>query len=151
MPGLPEITIIGTATRDPELRFTQSGIAVANVTLAANDRRFDKTTNQWTDNGATFLRCTCWREMAENIAESITQGSRVIVTGQLRQREWTDSDGNQRTSFEVDVAEIGPSLRWATATVRKATRTTSNAAATGGDPWNTAPAAHAGTADEPPF
>lgn len=153
MPGLPEITLVGTATRDPELRFTATGTAVANVTLAANDRRFDKTTGQWADNGATFLRCTCWREMAENIAESLTQGARVIVTGQLRQREWTDNEGNQRTSFEVDVTEIGASLRWATATVRKPTRTnTTPTTSAAGDPWGSAPPAPAAAApDTPPF
>lgn len=153
MPGLPEITIVGTAVREPELRYTQTGTAVANVTLAANDRRFDKNTGQWADNGATFLRCTCWREMAENIAESLQQGARVIVTGQLRQREWTDNEGNQRTSFEVDVTEIGASLRWATATVRKATRNgvTTATTAPAGDPWATAAPAPAGAADTPPF
>lgn len=148
MAGLPGITIAGTAVAEPELRFTATGTAVANVTVACNDRRFDTTTGQWADHGATFLRCTCWKQMAEHTAESVSQGARVLVTGQLRQRDWTDKDGNPRTSFEVDVTEIGVSLRWATATVTKANRAGGSAQAATGDAGWTTPAADSSA---PPF
>lgn len=123
MAGLPEITMAGTLTADPELRFTPSGVAVANFTVATNDRRFDKDSNTWKDANATFLRCTIWRQPAEYVSESLSKGTRVLLTGTLRQREWETDDGQKRYAFEVDVTEIGPSLRWATATVKKAART----------------------------
>jgi single-strand DNA-binding protein len=123
MAGLPEITMTGTLTADPELRFTASGIAVANFTVATNDRRFNKDTQEWVDGTATFLRCTLWRQPAEHAAESLSKGTRVLLTGTLRQRDWETDDGQKRYAFEVDVTEIGPSLRWATATVKKAART----------------------------
>ncbi|MFL6144908.1 MAG: single-stranded DNA-binding protein [Labedaea sp.] len=123
MSGLPEITLAGTLTADPELRFTPNGIAVSNFTVATNDRRFDKDTNTWKDGSATFLRCTIWRQPAEHVGESLSKGTRVLLTGTLRQREWETDTGEKRYAFEVDVTEIGPSLRWATATVKKATRT----------------------------
>jgi single-strand DNA-binding protein len=137
MAGLPEITLAGTLTADPELRFTPNGIAVANFTVATNDRRFDKDSNTWKDANATFLRCTIWRQPAEHVSESLSKGTRVLLTGTLRQREWETDDGQKRYAFEVDIAEIGPSLRWATATVKKATRT---------GPDTTPP-----PLDEPPF
>ena len=144
MAGLPEITVAGTLTADPELKYTPSGVAVANFTVAANDRRYDKTTGTWVDAGATFLRCTLWRQAAENVAESLTKGCRVLLTGELRQREWHTDHGEKRYAMEVDVAEIGPSLKWATATVNKATRTTGPPTDTP-DPWaNT-------TGGPPPF
>jgi len=144
MAGLPEITVAGTLTADPELRFTANGIAVANFTVAANDRRYNAQTGQWEDAGATFLRCTIWREAAEHVAESLGKGMRVLLTGTLRQRAWETDQGEKRTSYEVDVIEIGPSLRWATAKVAKATRSAVPASAP-------APTEPAGYSDQPPF
>lgn len=155
MAGLPDITITGTLVADPELRFTPNGHAVANFTVAANDRRFNRETGEWEDAGATFLRCSLWKDSAENLTNSLNKGARVLLTGRLRQREWTTPEGDKRQLFEVDVTEIGPSLRWATATVTKATRTTTGTASpAGADPWAAAPAAAGGgasIADEPPF
>ncbi|TWP51710.1 single-stranded DNA-binding protein [Lentzea tibetensis] len=152
MAGLPEVTVAGTLTADPELRFTQSGIPVANFTVAANDRKFDQQSGQWVDGDATFLRCTLWRQPAENLAESLRKGNRVLVTGTLRQRSY-EVDGQKRTAMELDVTEVGPSLRWATAKVVKATRTTATTGASpAADAWNTTPAATgSGFAEEPPF
>lgn len=156
MAGLPEITVAGTVVADPELKFTQTGTAVASFTVAANDRRFNRDTGQWVDAGATFLRCSIWRDAAENVAESLTKGARVLLTGSLRQREWETSEGDKRYAFEVDVTEVGPSLKWATAKVAKATRTgTTDNGAHGSDPWQTArtgkAAAGPSQPDEPPF
>jgi single-strand DNA-binding protein len=142
MAGLPDITIAGTLVADPELRFTPAGAAVTNFTVAANDRRYDTTTNEWVDGGATFLRCSIWRQAAENTAESLTKGTRVLLTGTLRQREWETPEGQKRYSFDVDVTEIGASLKWATLTVTKTTRTTST---------NPTEDPRAGCADKPPF
>lgn len=128
MTGLPEITVAGTLTADPELRFTAAGTAVANFTVAANDRRYDKERGAWVDNGATFLRCTVWRDVAEHAAESLAKGIRVLLTGNLRQRDWENSDGEKRTSLEVDVTELGPSLKWATTNVARANRSGGNGA-----------------------
>lgn len=153
MPGLPEITIIGTLTEDPEQRFTSSGIAVANFTVASNDRRLNKETGKWEDANATFLRCSIWRDYAEHVAESLRRGQRVILTGQLRQRSYETNEGEKRTVLEVDVREIGPALKWATVKVTKATRSSSNATDSG-DPWTTgapAPATSGGYSEEPPF
>lgn len=152
MAGLPDINVAGTLVADPELKYTPSGVAVANFTVAANDRRFNKDTNQWEDAGATFLRCSLWREPAEHAAESLTKGARVLLSGRLRQREWDDQDsGQKRYAFEVDVTEIGPSLRWATAKVTKATRNGTGGAAAATDPWASAPPSTAPVPDEPPF
>ncbi|WP_028924972.1 single-stranded DNA-binding protein [Pseudonocardia acaciae] len=151
MAGLPEVTVAGTLTADPELRYTPNGHAVANFTVAANDRRFDRRTGEWVDAGATFLRCQIWRDAAEHVAESLNRGNRVIVTGRLKQREYETREGEKRTVFELDVTEIGPSLKWATAAVKKATRTGANTGG-GDDPWGTAPAQpDAPGSDEPPF
>ncbi|NKE63716.1 single-stranded DNA-binding protein [Lentzea sp. PSKA42] len=151
MAGLPEVTVAGTLTADPELRFTQSGIAVANFTVAANDRRYDQQSGQWIDGDATFLRCTLWRQPAENLVNSVGKGARVLVTGTLRQRQF-EHEGQKRTVLELDVTEAGPSVRWATAKVTKVTRTTAGAAAPAADAWNSAPPANgSGFADEPPF
>ncbi len=117
------ITHIGNLTADPELRVTPSGIAVANFTVAATPRTFDRATNQWRDGDALFLRCTLWRDAAEHAADSLTSGDRVIVTGRLRQRSFETREGEQRTVIELDVDEIGPSLKFATAKPVKATRT----------------------------
>jgi single-strand DNA-binding protein len=145
MTGLPEITVIGTLTADPDLRYTPNGVAVANLTVAANDRRYNRDTQQWDDKGATFLRCTLWRKPAENALESLSKGDRVIVLGTLRQREWTTDDGQKRYAFEVDVTEIGPSLKWATAKVNKATRTSGQ-----DDPWSVEPAGPGEFRNDPP-
>lgn len=154
MAGLPDITVTGTLTADPELRYSNSGTAVANFTVAANDRRYNRDTGQWEDAGTTFLRCSLWRDAAEHVTESLSKGMRVLLTGSLRQREWETPEGEKRYAFEVDVTEIGPSLKWATAKVAKAARTSTNGAATsggdGGDPW-TATAKTGGDADKPPF
>lgn len=142
MAGLPEVTVAGTLTADPELRFTQSGIAVANFTVAANDRRYDQQQGRWIDGDATFLRCTLWRQPAENLAGSLNKGARVLVTGTLRQRSYETDQGEKRTVMELDVTEVGASLRWATAKVTKATRTSTPT----DDAWNSVP-----NNDEPPF
>ena len=114
------ITVVGNLTADPELRFTNSGIPVASCTVASTPRTFDRQSGEWKDGEALFLRCSIWRDAAENVAESLTKGTRVIVQGRLQQRSYTDREGNNRTSIELQVDEIGPSLRYATA---KPTRT----------------------------
>ena len=116
------ITVIGNLTADPELRFTQSGIAVASFTIASTPRTFDRQSNEWKDGEALFLRCSIWRDAAENVAESLEKGSRVVAQGRLKQRSFTDREGNNRTSIELDVDEIGPSLRYATAKANKVQR-----------------------------
>ncbi|GAA0538776.1 single-stranded DNA-binding protein [Saccharopolyspora thermophila] len=156
MTGLPEITIVGTVVADPEIRYLDSGAVVANFTVAANDRRFDRERGEWVDAGATFLRCSVWRQAAENVVASLTKGTRVLVTGVLRQRSY-DKDGEKRYAFDVDASEVAISLRFATATVNKATRTGGAPAAPAGqpDPWGSAPPAPAGASgglvEEPPF
>lgn len=122
MSGETSITIVGNLTADPELKFTQSGIPAANFTVASTPRTFDKQSNQWVDGDPLFLRCTVWRDHAEHVAESLSKGMRVIVQGNLRANQWTDKQGNRRTTYQIDVAEIGPSLRYATAQVSKAGR-----------------------------
>lgn len=155
MAGETTITVVGNLTADPELRFTPSGAAVANFTVASTPRTFDRQSGEWRDGEALFLRCNLWRQPAENVAESLTKGARVIVTGRLKQRTWNDKDsGQKRYSIELDVDEVGPSLRFATATVKKAARATGNTAPSGAaDPWTVppAPAASGGFTDEPPF
>jgi single-strand DNA-binding protein len=146
MSGETVTTVVGNLTADPELRFTQSGLAVANFTVASTTRTFDKTTDEWKDGDALFLRCNLWRQPAENTAESLVKGSRVIVTGRLRQRSFETKDGDRRTVIELEVDEIGPSLRYATAKVTKVTRTGSATEAPG-DPW----AADNTRNEEPPF
>ncbi|WP_306364431.1 single-stranded DNA-binding protein [Nocardia sp. CC227C] len=116
------ITVIGNLTADPELRFTPAGAAVANFTVASTPRMFDRNTNEWKDGEALFLRCNIWREAAENVAESLTRGSRVIVSGRLKQRSYETREGEKRTVVELEVDEVGPSLRYATAKVNKTTR-----------------------------
>jgi len=117
------LTIIGSLTADPELRFTPAGIAVANFTVASNARRFDKATNGYVDAEPIFLRCTAWRTTAENVAESLTRGARVIVTGNLKSNSYETRDGEKRTSLELTVTEVGASLLWATVKITKADRT----------------------------
>jgi len=171
MAGETTITVVGNLTDDPDLRFTPSGAAVANFTVASTPRFFDKQTNEWKDGDALFLRCSIWRQAAENVAESLHRGTRVIVSGRLRQRSYETREGEKRTVFELDVDEVGPSLKYATAKLTKTTRSgtsgdggggggggndpwATNAPSTGGqpatganDPW----AAPAGGSDEPPF
>lgn len=122
MAGETPITLIGNLTADPELRFTPSGAAVANFTVASTPRTFDRQTNEWRDGDAMFLNCAVWRQAAENVAESLQKGMRVIVSGRLKSRSYETREGEKRTVFEVDVDEIGPALRYATA---KVTRTSS--------------------------
>lgn len=163
MAGDTVITVIGNLTADPELRFTPSGAAVANFTVASTPRMFDRQTNEWKDGEALFLRCNIWREAAENVAESLTRGSRVIVSGRLKQRSFETREGEKRTVVELEVDEIGPSLKYATAKVNKASRSgggsrqpaaqSSGRGAASEDPWGSAPASgsFAGGDDEPPF
>ena len=165
MAGDTTITVVGNLTADPELRFTPSGAAVANFTVASTPRIYDRQSGEWKDGEALFLRCNIWREAAENVAESLTRGSRVIVTGRLKQRSFETREGEKRTVFEVEVDEIGPSLRYATAKVNKASRGSGSGgfgggsrqsapqAATTDDPWGSAPASGSfgGSDDEPPF
>lgn len=111
------ITVVGNLTADPELRYTQNGLAVANFTIASTPRTFDRQANEWKDGEALFLRASVWREFAEHVASSLTKGSRVIAQGRLKQRSYETKEGEKRTSIELEVDEIGPSLRYATATV----------------------------------
>jgi single-strand DNA-binding protein len=131
------LTITGALTADPELRFTPSGIAVANFTVASNARRFDKTTNAYVDVEPIFLRCTAWRTLAENAAESLTRGARVIVTGTLRSNSYQTREGDKRTNLELTVTELGASLLWATVKLTKPDRTVASASTA--------------SEDEPPF
>ncbi|GAA5140243.1 single-stranded DNA-binding protein [Nocardioides marinquilinus] len=132
MAGETVITVVGNLTDDPELRFTPSGAAVANFTVASTPRTLNKQTNEWEDGEAMFLRCSIWRQAAENVAESLQKGARVIVQGRMRARTWETREGEKRTSFEIDVDEIGPSLRWATAKVARAGRTSGGGGYGGG-------------------
>ena len=124
MAGLAEVTLVGILVTDPELRLTPTGVAVATFTVAANDGRYDPDTGVWADKGTTFLRCSIERHAAQNVAESLTQGARVLVTGVLRQREWDTTDGDQRYAYELHATEVGASLKWATVKITKATRNT---------------------------
>ena len=119
MAGETQITLVGNLTADPELRFTPSGAAVANFTVASTPRTFDRQSNEWKDGDTMFLNCSIWRQAAENVAETLSKGMRVIVQGRLRSRSYDDREGNRRTVFEVDVDEVGPSLRYATAKVNR--------------------------------
>ena len=166
--GDTTITMIGNLVDDPELRFTPSGAAVAKFRVASTPRYLDKTTNEWKDGESLFLQCQIWRQAAENVAESLTKGMRVILSGRLKQRSYETKEGEKRTVFEVEVDEVGPSLRNATAKVTR----TQRAGGSGGfgaaaapaaadsfndDPWAAASPSPAGggwattTSDEPPF
>ena len=171
MAGDTTITVVGNLTADPELRFTPSGAAVTNCTVASTPRIYDRQSGEWKDGEALFLRCNIWREAAENVAESLTRGSRVIVSGRLKQRSFETREGEKRTVIELEVDEIGPSLRYATAKVTKASRGGGGGFGGGGasqggggsrtgagggsteDPWGSAPASGSfgGNDDEPPF
>jgi single-strand DNA-binding protein len=162
------ITLVGNLVDDPELRFTPSGAAVAKFRMASTPRYLDKQTNEWKDGESLFLTCNVWRQAAENVAESLQRGMRVIVQGRLKQRSYETKEGEKRTVYEVEVDEVGPSLRSATAKVNKTQRGGGGGGFGGGavdnDPWaSAAPAAPApagsggggwnapGTSDEPPF
>lgn len=174
--GDTPITIVGNIVADPELRFTPSGAAVVNFRVASTPRRFNSQTSQWEDGEALFLTCNVWRQAAENIAESLQKGMRVIVNGRLRQRSYETREGEQRTVYEIEADEVGPSLKFATAKVTRANRGSQNSGGQqapqgqggfgGGqqqapqgaqtdDPWGAAPAAANaggfGGTDEPPF
>lgn len=153
MTGLPDITQVGTLTADPELRFTSSGTAVANFTVASNERRYDREQGGYVDGKKLFLRCACWQQQAENLAESLSKGDRVIVHGTLEQRSYENREGERRTVVEMRVHEAGPALRFATARPSKVSRGGGAGAASGADPWGQPPPAPDGTefADEPPF
>jgi single-strand DNA-binding protein len=137
MAGETIITVVGNLTADPELRYTQNGLAVANFTIASTPRNFDRQKNEYVDGEALFLRASVWKEFAENVAGSLTKGMRVVATGRLKQRSYQDREGNNRTAIELEVDEIGPSLRYATAQVTRA------AGGGGGAPRESAPPAAA--------
>jgi single-strand DNA-binding protein len=120
MAGETVITVVGNLTSDPELRYTQGGLAVANFTIASTPRNFDRAANEWKDGDALFLRASVWREFAEHVAGSLTKGSRVVATGRLKQRSYETKEGEKRTSFELEIDDIGPSLKYATASLTRA-------------------------------
>ncbi|HEY2166802.1 MAG TPA: single-stranded DNA-binding protein [Jatrophihabitantaceae bacterium] len=161
MAGETIITVVGNLTADPELRFTPSGAAVASFTIASTPRTFDRNTNEWKDGEALFLRCSIWRQAAENVAESLTRGMRVVAQGRLKQRSFETREGEKRTVIELDVDEIGPSLKYASAKVNRTQRSSTGGgfgssggdAAPADDPWGSAPPVGGGSglAEEPPF
>lgn len=159
MAGETTITVVGNLTNDPELRFTPSGAAVASFTVASTPRTFDRASNEWKDGDTLFLRCSVWRQYAENVAESLTRGSRVIVVGRLKQRSYETREGEKRTVIEMDVDDVGPALRNATAKITKAQRGGGGYGEGGGsaapaeDPWASGSGGTWGSApdDEPPF
>jgi single-strand DNA-binding protein len=147
------ITVVGNLTADPELRYTQGGLAVANFTIASTPRTFDRQANDWKDGEALFLRASVWRDFAEHVAGSLTKGSRVIATGRLKQRSYETKEGEKRTAIELEIDEIGPSLRYATAQITRAASGAGGGGGGGGrgvssgadEPWApSAPAAAAG-------
>jgi len=149
MAGETIITVVGNLTADPELRYTQNGVAVANFTIASTPRTFDRASGEWKDGEALFLRASVWREFAEHVANSLTKGSRVIASGRLRQRSYETKEGEKRTSIELEVDEIGPSLRYATAAITRvpSNRGAAAAAPAAGDEQWSAPAAGGATQD----
>jgi single-strand DNA-binding protein len=160
MAGDTVLTVIGNITGDPELRFTPSGAAVANFTVASTPRAFDRQSNEWKDGETLFMRCSVWRDAAENVAESLQRGTRVIVSGRLKSRSYETKEGEKRTVIEMEVDEVGPSLRYASAKVTKTQRGSGGGGGFGGgggggfggsqagggaeDPWATAPAGGSG-------
>jgi len=161
--GDTQITIIGNLVDDPQLRYTPTGQAVANFRVASTPRFMDRTTNEWKDGDSLFLSCNVWRQAAENVAESLQRGMRVIVSGRLRQRSYETKEGEKRTVYEVEVDEVGPSLRNASAKVNRSSRATGGQGSGGqggygsqgggraaDDPWASEPA-DTGFSDEPPF
>jgi single-strand DNA-binding protein len=163
MAGDTQITIIGNLVDDPQLRYTPTGQAVASFRVASTPRFLDKNTNEWKDGDSLFLSCNVWRQAAENVAESLQRGMRVIVSGRLRQRSYETKEGEKRTVYEIEVDEVGPSLRSASAKVVRSSRATGGQGGSGGgsgyggsggrasdDPWASEPA-DSGFSDEPPF
>lgn len=158
MAGEITVTIIGNLTADPELRFTNSGAAVANFTVASTPRIFDRQSGEWRDGETLFMRCTIWRQPAEHLAESLTRGARVIVVGRLEQRSFTAKDGTERTVVELIADDVAPSLRYVTATVNRTTqqggqqqgRQGGRQQAPGEDPWSDQQGGGQ-YSDEPPF
>ena len=134
MAGETVITVVGNLVDDPELRFTPSGAAVANFRIASTSRTFDKQTNEWKDGDALFLSCAVWRQAAENVAESLQKGMRVVVQGRLKSRQYETREGEKRTVFEIDVEEVGPSLKYATAKVTRIQRSGGGGGYSGGTP-----------------
>lgn len=165
MTGEVYTTIVGNLTADPELRFTQSGAAVVSFTVASTPRIFDRQSGEWKDGDALFMRCNAWRQVAENVSESLFKGNRVLVTGRLKQRSFENKEGERRTVVELEVEEVGPSLRYATAKVSKVSRSGdagsdwqrsgANPPQPARDPWQTDPprqsAQQQAWTDEPPF
>jgi single-strand DNA-binding protein len=175
--GDTQITIIGNLTRDPELRYTPTGQAVASFAVASTPRFLDKNTNEWKDGDSLFLNCNVWRQAAENVAESLQRGMRVLVSGRLRQRSYETKEGEKRTVYEVEVDEVGPSLRYASAKVTKTGRSGGSGGGFGGgqggggqtgqagqggygggggggrqdDPWSSDAGGDSSFSDEPPF
>ncbi|MEV8267623.1 single-stranded DNA-binding protein [Microbacterium sp. NPDC076911] len=147
MAGETIITVVGNLTADPELRYTQNGLPVANFTIASTPRNFDRQANEWKDGEALFLRASVWREFAEHVAGSLTKGSRVIATGRLKQRSYETREGEKRTAIELEVDDIGPSLRYATAQVTRAAGGgggQGRQAQVADEPWSTPGSANAG-------
>jgi single-strand DNA-binding protein len=162
MAGETVFTIVGNLTADPELRFTPAGAAVAHFTVAATPRTFDRQSGEWKDGSALFMRCNAWRQVAENVAETMTRGMRVMVQGRLRQRSFETREGDKRTVVELEVDEVGPSLRFATAKVTKVGKASGSGGYGGSadlerrtdNPWNPAEPAEGDSPDaeaEPPF
>jgi single-strand DNA-binding protein len=145
MAGETIITVVGNLTSDPELRYTSNGLAVANFTIASTPKVFDRAANEWKDGDALFLRASVWREYAEHVAGSLTKGGRVIATGRLKQRSYETKEGEKRTSMELEVDEIGPALRYATASLTRAqsNRGAGQSAPAADEPWAATPPAAA--------
>ncbi|MDK1019458.1 MAG: single-stranded DNA-binding protein [Actinomycetota bacterium] len=144
------VTVVGNLTADPELRFTASGVAMTNISIAVS-RRYQDRNNEWQED-TSFFRGTCWRDLAENVSESLTKGARVIISGRLKQRTWETNEGEKRSVVELEIQEIGPSLRWATATVTRTPRSDSGGSYGGGDTTPAAPVARTDFGpDEAPF
>jgi single-strand DNA-binding protein len=149
MTGEPTITVVGNLTADPDLRFTSAGVAVLDFTVASTPRVYDRESGEWKDDDTLFLRCSLWRQAAENAAESLTKGTRVIVQGRLKQRSFETKEGDKRTVVELDVDAIGPELRYASAKVSKVSKVSRGGGATADDGlWQSPPA---DTYDEVPF
>src|SRR6476469_6610440 len=159
MAGETVITVVGNLVDDPELRFTPSGAAVANFRIASTPRTFDRQTNEWKDGDALFLSCSVWRQAAENVAESLTKGMRVVIRGRLKQRQYETREGEKRTVVELEVEEVGPSLKYATAKVARVQRSGGGGGYGGGqgggqggggdDPWASSPSQGGGQGGQP--
>src|SRR6476661_813307 len=140
MAGETVITVVGNLTSDPELRYTQNGLAVANFTIASTPRTFDRASNEWKDGDPLFLRASVWRDFAEHVAGSLTKGSRVVATGRLKQRSYETNEGEKRTSMDLEIDDIGPSLRYATAQItRTSSSRDSGSRGQANEPWAAAP------------